>query len=114
MTEPPKKAKASDAGKADLDQLAEDLCAAADVQRSVMFGMPSIRRRGGKAFAGLYGEDMVFKLSGDAHAEALALAGSHLFEPMVGRPMKQWVQVPPAHRVQWLELARLAEAGLDD
>ena len=114
MTQAPKMAKASDEGKADLDQLAEDLCAAADVQRSVMFGMPSIRRRGGKAFAGLYGEDMVFKLDGDAHTEALALAGSHLFEPMVGRPMKQWVQVPPAHHGQWLELARLAEAGRDD
>ncbi|WP_411285412.1 hypothetical protein [Lapillicoccus sp.] len=114
MTEAPKMAKASDKGKAYLDELAEDLCAAADVQRSVMFGMPSIRRRGGKTFAGLYGEDMVFKLNGDAHAEALALAGAHLFEPMAGRPMKQWVEVPPAHRGQWLELARLAEAGLDD
>ena len=113
MTEAPKMARASDQGKADLDQLVEDLCAAADVQRSVMFGMPSIRRRGGTAFAGLYGEDMVFKLSGDAHAEALALAWSHLFEPMAGRPMRQWVQVPSAHRGQWLELARLAEGGLD-
>ena len=67
----------------------------------------------GKAFAGLYGDDMVFKLAGQAHAEALALDGAHLFEPMAGRPMKAWVQVPPTHETQWAELARKAEAALE-
>jgi hypothetical protein len=42
----------------------------------------------------------------------LTLQGAHLFEPMVARPMKAWVQVPPTHRSQWVELARAAEAGL--
>lgn len=105
--------QASAAAKAELDDLVAALAETADVQRASMFGMPSVKRRGGKAFAGLYGEDMVFKLSGDAHAEALALDGVRLFEPMAGRPMKQWVQVPPAHRERWLDLARSAEAGLD-
>ena len=61
-----------------------------------MFGMPGIKRRGGKAFCGLYGDDMIFKLEGQDHARALGLAGAHLFEPMAGRPMKAWVQVPPS------------------
>ncbi len=105
--------QASDAAKAGLDALVAALSETADVQRASMFGMPSVKRRGGKAFAGLYGEDMVFKLTGDAHAQALELDGAQLFEPMAGRPMKQWVQVPPAHQDRWLELARSAEAGLD-
>ena len=39
---------------------------------------------------------MVFKLEGDDHAQALALPGAQLFDPMGGRPMKAWVQVPAA------------------
>lgn len=64
-------------------------------------------------FAGLHGDDMVFKLRGDAHVKALALEGARLFEPMAGRQMKAWVQVPPTHETQWAELAREAEAGLE-
>jgi hypothetical protein len=40
-----------------------------------MFGTPSMMCRHGRAFAGLYGDDMVFKLDGEAHAAALTLAG---------------------------------------
>jgi hypothetical protein len=102
----------TDEGRARFDALAQELLAERDVQRASMFGMPSLKRRGGKAFAGLYGDDMVFKLDGAAHAEALALEGAHLFEPMAGRPMKAWVQVPPAHEARWPDLARSAEQSL--
>lgn len=51
-------------------------------------------------------------LVGDEHAAALLLEGAHLFEPMDGRPMKAWVQVPPTHETPWADLARKAEAGL--
>jgi hypothetical protein len=104
--------KPTDEGRAKFDVLVEELSAELDVQRASMFGMPSIKRRGGKAFAGLYGDDMVFKLDGPAHAQALGLEGAHLFEPMAGRPMKAWVQVPPAHEQRWLELAKAAEQAL--
>ena len=112
MAHVPEMTKPSDEGRARFDLLAEELTAELDVQRASMFGMPSLKRRGGKAFAGLYGDDMVFKLDGEAHAQALALDGAHLFEPMAGRPMKAWVQVPPVHEVRWGELARAAERGL--
>jgi len=46
--------------------------------------MPSVKGGDGKAFAGLYGDDVVFKLAGDAHARALALDGARLFELMAG------------------------------
>ena len=112
MTEPSKMATPSAAGRARLDAVVDELKNELDIVGASMFGMPSIKRRGGKVFAGLYGDDMVFKLEGDARASALALEGAHLFEPMAGRPIKAWVQVPPTHETQWAELARNAEAGL--
>lgn len=78
-----------------------------------MFGMPVIKR-GGKAFAGRFGDALVFKLSGDAHAAAIALAGAALFDPSgMGRAMKAWVVVPKAHRARWAMLAQEAFAELD-
>jgi hypothetical protein len=102
----------SQAGRARFDAVLDELKNELDIVGASMFGMPSMKRRGGKAFAGLYGDDLVLKLEGEAHAAALALEGAHLFEPMVGRPMKAWVQVPPTHESQWAELARKAEASL--
>ncbi len=72
-----------------------------------MMGMPSLKANG-KLFAGQRGEDMVFKLGGDDHARALALEGAHLFEPMAGRQMKEWVVVPNALSTEWSSLAEAA------
>ena len=94
--------------------LLDELSGERDVVKASMFGMPGIKRRGGNAFCGLYGDDMIFKLEGHDHARALSLDGAHLFEPMAGRPMKAWVQVPPQHESQYGELARAAEVGLGD
>jgi hypothetical protein len=104
--------KPTDAGMARFTTLLDELSSQRDVVKASMFGMPGIKRRGGKAFCGLYGDDMIFKLEGQEHARALGLDGAHLFEPMAGRPMKAWVQVPPEHESQYGELARAAEAGL--
>ena len=72
-----------------------------------MFGMPSLKI-GGKAFAGLYNDSMVFKLGEPTRAEALALPGAHLFDPMGGRPMKEWVVLPAEQSPEWLRFAREA------
>lgn len=104
----------SEAGRLRFDAVVEELSGELDIAETSMLGMPSVMRRGGLAFAGLYGDDMVFKLAGDQREIALALDGTHIFEPMPGRPMTEWVQVPPTHETQWAELARKAEAGLDD
>lgn len=76
---------------------------------SKMFGMPCLKIEG-KAFAGLHNEAKVFKLRSEAHAEALALPGAHLFDPMDGRPMKEWVELPHKQAARWLEFARHALA----
>ena len=51
--------------------LLDELSSERDVVKASMFGMPGIKRRGGKAFCGLYGDDMIFKLEGQDHARAL-------------------------------------------
>jgi len=95
------------------EEIATLLEARAGVKASSMFGMPTLKRDG-KALAGIYGEGMVFKLAGDAHAHALGLSGARLFDPSgMGRPMKAWVVVPSAHADQWERLAELALAGMD-
>jgi hypothetical protein len=98
---------ATPAAKKAYDGIGEDL-AAMGVERSAMFGMPALKHSG-KAFAGLFGDAMVFKLDGDAHAGALRLRGAELFDPSgMGRPMKAWVVVPRAHLKAWPTLAEAA------
>jgi hypothetical protein len=79
--------------------------AAEGVADSKMFGMPTLKING-KAFAGLYDDAMTFKLTGSEHHRALALNGAKLFEPMAGRPMKEWVQVPVGASKEWPALAQ--------
>ena len=95
--------------QARYEEIADDLAATSDdVQLGKMFGMPCVKRAG-KAVAGLYQGDMVFKLPDQAARElALELEGARLFDPMGGRPMKEWVQVPAAHADHWAELATTA------
>ncbi|MDR0300528.1 MAG: hypothetical protein LBI13_10710 [Streptococcaceae bacterium] len=85
-------------------QVAADL---SNAEMSQMFGMPSLKIRG-KAFCGLYGDDMVFKLANPEHDEALGYAGAHLFDPSGKRPMKEWVVVPLGFQKDWLRFAQAA------
>jgi hypothetical protein len=86
------------------ERLADRLVTRPGVTAGKMFGMPTLKI-GSKAFAGSIDGDMVFKLSGTAHAEALKIPGAHLFDPMGGRPMKEWVVVPAPHASHWAKLA---------
>jgi hypothetical protein len=76
--------------------------------QSQMFGKPCFKVNG-KAFISFFQDEMVFKLSGIAHKEALSLKGAQLFDPSgKKRPMKEWVQVPFAHREYWGKFAKAA------
>src|SRR4051812_29203268 len=90
-------------------ELADDLAARDPaIALGKMFGMPCVKRNG-KAVAGFHKGEMVFKLPDEAaREEALALDGAHLFDPMGGRPMREWVQVPAAQADAWPGLARRA------
>lgn len=89
------------------DSVAKALAGKRGVAASSMFGMPTLKVRG-KAFAGLSGNAMISKLGGARHAAAMALRGAKLFEPMAGRQMKEWVEVPVAHAAAWKSLAERA------
>jgi hypothetical protein len=80
-----------------------------EVVAGSMFGMPCAKVAG-KAFMGAYGGGVVFKLDPEPRDRALALAGSQLFDPMGGRPMREWVVVPAEHHQDWPELAEAALA----
>lgn len=80
----------------------------AGAEESQMFGKPCFKT-GGKAFVAFFQDEMVFKLTGDAHADALGLLGAQLFDPSgKGRAMREWVQVPFEHKDLWPELANAA------
>src|SRR5438874_13776311 len=75
-----------------------------------MFGYPALYL-GGNMFAGTFQDKVVARLSEPERAKA-AKAGAKPFEPMPGRPMKEYVVVPaadvakPAALAKWIERAR--------
>jgi hypothetical protein len=94
-------------GEARFNENASDLAARNDdVELGRMFGMPTIKRAG-KATSGLWQDSMVFKLTDEVKREqALALEGAERFDPMGGRPMREWVVVPVTHSDEWPWLAK--------
>jgi hypothetical protein len=65
-----------------------------DATRRPMFGYPSCVLRG-HMFMSLFGDSLIVRL-GDADRTALlALKGAKTFEPMPGRPMREYVVAPP-------------------
>ena len=93
------------------ERIAEELANSMGATPGKMMGMPTLYLAG-KAFAGLFGDSMVFKLAGEAHAGALALPGAVLFDPSgMGRPMKAWVRVPLEQASSWPALAESASSG---
>jgi len=79
-----------------------------DAEESQMFGKPCFKING-KAFVCFFQNEMVFKLTGDEHAAAIALKGAQLFDPSgKGRAMKEWVQLPYTHKAKWETFAAAA------
>jgi hypothetical protein len=54
------------------------------------------------------------KTKGNLLGEALNLNGAKIFEPMVGRPMKEWVQIPFVHKDRWKEYTLLSIKSVKD
>jgi TfoX/Sxy family transcriptional regulator of competence genes len=75
--------------------------------RKMMFGYPAAFVNG-NMFMSLFGKALILRLPEDARAELIA-AGGAMFEPMKGRPMREYVAVPDAmlddaHRLKpWVE-----------
>jgi hypothetical protein len=91
-----------------FDDLADQFAVLPGGSRGQMFGMP-VAKVNGKAFMGLFQEEIILKLDSVSLKEALALPNAHLFDPMGnGRLMKEWVQIPFIGPEIWEKLARQA------
>ncbi len=54
----------------------------------------------GNMFMGLYGDDLFVRLPDENRQELLKKKGASVFEPMKGRPMKEYVLIPKVWRNQ--------------
>src|SRR5438876_4088270 len=65
----------------------------------------------GQLFTGLFAGGLFVRLAPDDRAELLAQPGAEPFAPMKGRPMKEYVVVPPAMLEDEEELLRWMRKG---
>lgn len=72
-----------------------------NVKAGKMFGALCMKMPNGKSAAMFWKDNIVVKLQGGALQDAMHLAGTKLFEPMEGRPMKEWVQISFDHKDKW-------------
>ncbi|MEM7163693.1 MAG: TfoX/Sxy family protein [Bacteroidota bacterium] len=96
-------------------QIGEQLAQEQGTFSSQMFGKPCLKK-GKKAFAVFYEDEMVFKV-GREEVEMLLqkYTGSKRFDPSKkDRPMKDWLQVPAEYNEDWLALARQAMEFTED
>jgi TfoX/Sxy family transcriptional regulator of competence genes len=66
----------------------------APVEFRPMFGGPCYWT-GGNMFAAIHQESMIVRLSEEDRQALLREPGAALFEPMEGRPMREYVVIPP-------------------
>ena len=66
-----------------------------EVDVRAMFGTPCFFCHG-NMFAGVHQESLIVRLGDDERAALLALPGARRFEPMPGRPMREYACVPDA------------------
>jgi hypothetical protein len=83
-----------------------------DGKEGKMFGSLCIKTPNGKSGVMLWKDYIVVKLAGDDMKEAMALKGSQLFDPMGGRPMKDWVQIAYTHKDKWKHYASISIAAV--
>ncbi len=81
------------------------------VTRKPMFGYPALFVNG-NMFAGTFQDKVVVRLEEADRAELLTRRGAQQFEPMAGRPMKEYVVVPPAIVARTAELRAWIERAL--
>jgi TfoX/Sxy family transcriptional regulator of competence genes len=75
-----------------------------------MFGCPCVFFNG-NMFAGVFGDRVFFRLGPSDREDFLSLAGASQFQPMGGRPMREYVEsselmaATPAEWTPWLDKA---------
>ena len=82
------------------------------VERRKMFGYPAAFVAG-NLFMGLHQESLILRLSEKDRTSFLRIEGASVFEPMVGRPMREYVVVPPSMLAGVRPLASWIRRSLD-
>jgi len=97
-----------------FETLVAPFATAHQVAEGKWFGKPCLKTDD-KAFVVLFGQNVAFKLTGEAHREALQIEGARLFDPRgKGNAFKEWVQVPVEKSSTWPSLAKKAHAFVSD
>jgi TfoX/Sxy family transcriptional regulator of competence genes len=96
---------------AELVALFDAICPRGDrIERRLVFGFPAACVNG-HMFIGLHEEKLVLRLADAARHELLKLPAAKVFEPMPGRPMREYVVAPalvladPAALTKWARRA---------
>src|SRR5690242_1354500 len=76
-----------------IDLFDRSVPSAISVSRRKMFGYPAAFANG-NLFIGLHQNDFIMRLSEQDRASFVAEFGERTFEPMKGRPMREYVRLP--------------------
>jgi TfoX/Sxy family transcriptional regulator of competence genes len=76
-----------------IDLFDKSVPPATSVTRRKMFGYPAAFANG-NLFIGLHQNDFIMRLSAEDRARFSAQYGERAFEPMKGRPMREYVRLP--------------------
>ena len=92
------------------EELVANVTARHPLEESKMFGMPCPKRENGKVVAGHWKDGgLTVKLTDEAVREqALQIPGVELFDPGMGRAMREWVLVPADQSDEWEQLVEQA------
>ena len=77
-----------------------------DITPGKMFGALCLKTPNRKAACMFYKDAMIFKLPKEVEQEALSLDGAKPFEPMPGRKMGGWTEVPFNYADRWEEFTK--------
>lgn len=95
----------------ELIKLFEEVTPAPPATSKKMFGFPAAFVND-NMFMGLHQEDMILRLPEDLRAELLKM-NARIFEPMPGRPMREYVVVPPSMLRDRKKLSSWAQKALE-
>jgi TfoX/Sxy family transcriptional regulator of competence genes len=96
----------------DLIDLFASVVPKSSVVQRKMFGYPAAFVNG-NLFMSLFQDDMILRLSENHREEFLNIDGAKIFSPMPGRPMREYIAVPPGVLSNQKELAGWVSRALE-
>src|SRR5689334_20051478 len=98
---------------AELVALFDAICPRGEaIERRLVFGFPAACVNG-HMFIGLHEEKLILRLADAARHELLKLPGAKVFEPMPGRPMREYLVTPPLVLADEAALRKWAKRALE-